>query len=1554
MGGSEEGVGRRAIAIVILLLIYPQMSFFTEALDSRSTTVWSGTVNLPDGYTVNSQDILVVQEGTNIQLGDDKHIQVDGRVNFQGTEDNPITIDSIFGKHDGIVFNQSSLNLGSRIDNITIDDSEFGITIYASNPIINNVLVNNADRVAIDLFDGASPQISNLTINGGGQDIHGSSTSWRYGIGLSVGANSAPVVDGLIANGLITRGLNYWGNSGGILSNLQISNVSGATMSIPAGIWIEDSRPLITGTQISRSDNGIYVRHITQNWLTRPNFNDIIIDDSMYRGVMVEQYNHSQFSNLPAHAAFQDLVIRGTGGPGAKTPGLGFAAFEVNTSGVIIDNAIIEDNPVVGFKAYLIGSSTIINDMSLDNNGKPSLSTPINDRAGIFLRSVNWAPVMNNLVVTNSSGSGVLMWKGGIIGNDWLLENNGGSGADFREFHPDISIIRSRNNADHGVSVRDSSNVELEYIETMNNGIGATMPQYGSGIWFDEANDIMSGGKNVTCYNCFSINDQYGIVARNSVDLQLLSVEVHNPISGAGLDIDNSGISNGGNVVIDDLRININSSEYGIKMNDVNALISGLDISGANGGVYWSAGDAVSSLISNSVISGVGGTCFEIINHYELIASNIGLTCENGSKPNIDSSFVNFTNSGFITGTSFESTFHLSSDSHLRWISSGPIDTPTFDSDSNIFDVMWFVEVHVINQINRNIPFAQVNLSFDEWQSPFNQTLPYIGIGNFGPFINQRWTPVEGWSDPNRVFVGCDYDGVHNDTSGLILSDDLQIICRLELQNQPPFIIWKTPEDESEFPSGSTIDLDAISSWDLDNDTLSYTWTSDIDGDLYLSCTGSSSSSNSSDNGSFLRVNDPPFTIDGCLSDGNQEITLEVCDNQGNCVSETRTIELFNRPPSLSVSTSPGISSWGIMHLGKTANATISLNGSSDPEDDQLSCWIETTYGFSTTQEGDCPMLFDIGFPGAPNEFILTVYLSDGNNPAVTWSFTVRLFNEVPNAKFDILRAGDTSSNIVTLDGTMVVDPEGDRVRYQFWSDIDGLLAEGMTPVDLVEWQGWLTKGIHTITMYASDDRNGHLNTWTSESKAISVNNSIPVAIISNPNDGILTDSGTLLRFDSIGSGDWDLSCGDLPNNGAGYICNPSSNSSTDLVSVIWESNRLSEPFGMGWVVEVRLPEGFHTITMTIDDGSGNSDSFSIDVRVDESAPLLLLDSPIPDAEVLSNAPVLFDFRRSFDPDGDTFTVSVYSDLMLEPVLFEKNTDYWYNDYLPAGNHELTFELRDSTDRVRIHKQILNVMETAPIAVIDGIIDGQYIPPGTTLVLDASKSYDYDDDIVLFQWTTGDSTFLGDREIIEINLNPGAVRLDLLVKDSRGATSTTSVNLTIGSSSPILSELTIIPNSLISDEPSSVIVTVLLDDPDGTTSEVSGEMSAGGDKMLLNFNDEGIDGDQIANDGIWTFRGIWLVSNSDWALVKIWAIDGDFVSPMLTENVEVEVPESQSLVEWLSSSGLPYLVIIMIIFIVAGTIWNKNRKDAIRRDLEMIESWSTFDSRELDDDFNAD
>ena len=1544
---------RRAIFLVSILLfssvIFAPMT--SLASFSKSTTVWNGTINLVDGYTVESGEILIVEAGTEINLGDDKDILIAGRITIQGSSSSPVILNSIIGNHDGLIFNSSSNGLGSIIDNLTIRNSEYGITIYGSNPTINNLTVENADLVAIDLFDSASPRINDLIIEGGGQDIP-LNTNWRKGIGLSVGASSSPIVNGALINDLVTRGLNYWGNSGGIISNLHVSNISGATTTIAAGIWVEDSLPLIIDSSVKRSDNGIYVRHITQGWNTRPTFTNVIVEDSQYRGVMVEQYNHSQFSNLPMNAVFTNLIIRGTGGIDAKTPGLGIAALDVNTSGIKIEGALIENNPVVGFRAYMIDSSMIVNNLTLLGNGENGLSVPFNDRAGLFWRSSNWGtsgpPTLNNLVVRNSSGPGILLWKGGVRGTNWETSENGASGVDFREFHPDVNAIQSMNNTGHGVSVRDSSNVELEYIVTSGNGVGSLSANLGSGFYFDESNDVVSGGKNVSCYVCTSIDDNYGITVEDSIDLQLDTLTIINSINSPAFSADNSGLSQNGNIIINDILIYSNSTDpdsYAIELNDVDAEISNLEIQVDNKGLYWDAEGSLVSYLNDSIIDSQNtDSCLDLVDHSELLINNTGLRCN--SSPSIDASFVNMTNSFFYSNSSSKN-FLMKSSSHLRWISSSVMDTPSFQSDDNIVDEMWFVETHVLNQYLNHIPFSSVNLSFDNYESEYFQILPYEGIDILGPFIGERWTPISGWSEVNNVHTGCDYDLVHNDSESFELNSDKVVNCILEISNQPPFIIWTTPEDESVYPSGSQIAFNATESWDLDYDDLTYTWTSSIDGSL-AGDWGPNCFANS--NGSLHYAN---FWLgnSNCLSDGLHQITLEVCDDQGHCSTESRQIELTNLPPLLTVDTTPDISAWGTLYLGKTASVNIDLTGTSDPENDELSCWIRVSYEQNDTFLQDCPGQINKTFPFAPNQFSVTVFATDGINSPVTWTFNVELFNELPIASFEIITTGTKSQDILSLDGTNTFDPEGDEIKFEFWSDIDGLIDSGVTPENSIEWSGTLSKGTHLITMYASDDIPNHAGRWTSSEKTLVIENSPPVALISFPNEGYSTDSGFLIPFDASGSGDWDIACLDLENS-TGIICNHFSESSKDLVSVLWQSNLISEPIGSEWKFEARLPAGEHEISLIIDDGDGGNAVFSTSITVDEAAPVLVLTSPEESIDVYSNLPVLFDFRDSFDPDGDDFTVSIFSDLIESPILENKTNDYWYNDYIPAGNHVLSFVLTDSTGKSSIYYQELNVFETSPVAGIRDFSDGQYIPPGREIILNASPSFDYDNDIILYEWSLGDGTSIGNKEQVSIYFPPGPVRINLIVTDSRGASDSISINLTIGASSPVLSELIITPNSLVFDQVNPIFVTVKLEDLDGTTQMLFCKFKAGVIDREFQLRDDGTEGDLIAGDNIWTLETALLIDDGGTAKVEVWAIDGEIVSPVLIELLPIESDDERNLISWLFSGGLPLLLVLITISVIIGILYSVQRRKELAKDLEMIESWSTFDPRELDDEFN--
>ena len=1533
-----------AATLVVLFLLAPLISS-TSAGMARSTTVWSGNVSLPDGYLVESNQVLVIQAGTTVLLGDGERLGVDGRLTVEGTSSSPVTFGSISGDHQGIQFNSSSSNMGSVLDNVTITDSEFGITIYSSNPTISNLTVLNADRVAVDLFSGASPRINDLVIDGGGQDIHGTSLSWRYGIGISAGDFSSPIVRGAHIENLVTRGVNMWYNSGGLWSDISIHNVSGSTLAPSSGIWVEDSIPLFTNSNVSRSDNGIIVRHISDDSTTRPTFLDTKVEDSQYRGVLVERQDHSNFSNLETNAVFESLEIRGTGGPNAKTPGLGIgAAFDLNTSGARVSDAIIEGNAIVGFRAYTTDSSTHISNLTIRDNG-PQLPASFHDGAGLLFRSTSWTgkgpAEIHGLSVQNSSGSGVVMAKGGVIGSNWTISDNSGDGASFVEFHPRVENLLTERNYRHGLSVIDSSNVELSQIQSFQNGLASSE---GAGLYFQGSNYVMSGGKNVSCNSCSSNGDHSGLVVRDSIDVQLTSITVVSSVSEPAVDIDNSGTIFPGNVIIDDMMVDSDSSNYSVMLNQVDANISGLDLSG-EGGMFWEAKGTVTSHLSNSVIWDSPSHCLDLRSHTELIVVGTTLICD-ASAPTLDNSIANFTASSLDQDAGASSSFEMNSSSHLRWISSGPLLTPENTEDDNILDVMWSMEVHTINQNLLNIPFANVNISFSQFDDDLDAIQPYQGVGEYGPFVGKRWTPLQGWSENNSAFVGCEYDSVHNDTAEIVIDDDKTVYCRMELSNQPPFIQWSSPLDEEQFSSGSEIQFDAIESWDLDFDALTFSWTSSIDGDLALACPESSNGNHSS----FIAN----FNGSGCLSDGNHQVTLEVCDSQGQCTNETREIELVNLPPVLSVKTTPSISSWGVLFLGETASLTVSLNGTFDPEGADLWCWVEASYESGPDPDPNspfCQMEIVRSFIGAPEEeFTASVFAFDGVNPAVSWTFEVNLFNEIPEPVMGISRTGESSADWVHIDGTGTSDPEGDEVRFEFHSDIDGLLASGTSTSGSLEWMGTLSKGTHKITMKSSDDQPEHVGQWKTSEETLIVSNSVPNARISSPADSLLTDSSEVILLGATGSGDWDLYCGELPSNGSGLLCNPDAPSSSELVSVIWESNISEAPLGGSWNVETRLPAGDHEITLTLDDGSGPVQD-QVFVTVTESAPVLVLDSPVPGIEVTSNLPVLFDFRPSIDYDGDEFTVSVSSDLM-GTILEDKTSDNWYNDYLVAGMHNLTFVLEDDNGMVRTHFQEITVLETAPVAVISGMDNGQYLPPGQMAILSAEDSIDYDGDIVLYEWRI-DGEVVSDSMSFNQSFPPGPVRIDLMVKDSRGDESITSINLTVGSSSPELFDLTVSVQRVEDGVPTEVTTTVRLEDEDGTTQTVRGELLAGGASQVMFFQDDGTRGDAVAGDGIWSSRSSWVVSGGDWARVEVWAIDGDLVSPGQVHTVPIVEPSSGGLEAWVSSFGIPTLVISIAGLSIAGLFYRRRSLAEIAKDIEVIESWSTFDPREMDEQFDS-
>ena len=177
-------------------------------------------------------------------------------------------------------------------------------------------------------------------------------------------------------------------------------------------------------------------------------------------------------------------------------------------------------------------------------------------------------------------------------------------------------------------------------------------------------------------------------------------------------------------------------------------------------------------------------------------------------------------------------------------------------------------------------------------------------------------------------------------------------------------------------------------------------------------------------------------------------------------------------------------------------------------------------------------------------------------------------------------------------------------MRFEIHSSIDGTLTSG-TGLNSLDYYGHLSKGMHEITLHVSDYNTENIEQWNSVSTNLFVSNSEPRVTISENIINSEMDSSDIISFELIDSGDWDLSCNDLPNNGSGFYCNPNSTHSSDIVSVLWESDLISDPISNSWELETRLSSGTHNISISINDGHGQTVSDYIIITISESAPII-------------------------------------------------------------------------------------------------------------------------------------------------------------------------------------------------------------------------------------------------------------------------------------------------------------------------------------------------------------
>ena len=642
----------------------------------------------------------------------------------------------------------------------------------------------------------------------------------------------------------------------------------------------------------------------------------------------------------------------------------------------------------------------------------------------------------------------------------------------------------------------------------------------------------------------------------------------------------------------------------------------------------------------------------------------------------------------------------------------------------------WPVEVWVRNLVGNGVPYASVDLSFTAVAPA--RTLPADVNGHMVlDDAIARVIDTNGASAYGNLNVTCTYAGVS--TSVEVLFDDATTVyCDLPLSNQAPFVNWTSPEDELTFPSNGEVLFDASTSWDIDNDPLTFKWTSSIDGDLFASCTqvpeGAPFTANSNDS-------------NGCsLSDGVHLITLQVCDPT-HCVIQRRTIELVNLAPVIVVDFEPELNPWSELVMPQTGTVTINTTGTADPEGDVFYCGLEFDGYAGQTPPLDASnpcateltWTFNHVLDDTPPVFQLTVIAWDdlGNND--TYTVPVMLYNEVPEPSFTVTRDSNASSSMVTLDASTVSDPEGNPLTYTWSSNVDGVLSEGEGPT-FSTWSGWLSRGMHVLSLSVNDNRPEHVGTPRSTTVLLDVDDSLPRAVIASPSDGDVVESADLLSFSAEGSGDWDASCSTFPTNMSWWCVPGEPAGGSQYLNVVWTSDldgRLT-PEGVDWLLfDARLSAGNHTITLSVDDGLHDPVEATMTIEVLTSAPVLEVTTPLPGHNQSSSQPLAIDARGSFDADGDAFTMSVTVDD--ERLLDGVDASRLHQIWLPSGQHDVTFVLEDSTGAVRTGVVPVTLDPSPPTAMVLSPDDLASFAPGAEVLL-ADGSVDRDGDLVNREW----------------------------------------------------------------------------------------------------------------------------------------------------------------------------------------------------------------------------
>ncbi len=463
---------------------------------------------------------------------------------------------------------------------------------------------------------------------------------------------------------------------------------------------------------------------------------------------------------------------------------------------------------------------------------------------------------------------------------------------------------------------------------------------------------------------------------------------------------------------------------------------------------------------------------------------------------------------------------------------------------------------------------------------------------------------------------------------------------------------------------------------------------------------------------------------------GSFKVTVTVTDDAGLTGRSQATKTISDRPPVASFSESSSTVLTG-------ASISFDASTSNDPDGSIV------TYSWAFGDGGsDTGLVVSHSYARA-GTYVVTLTVTDDNGSSNSVTSTKTISDRPPGASFsESLSAAPTGTSI-GFDASASSDPDGSIAIYA-WQ-----FGDGSTGAGVASSHGFAAAGTYTVTLTVTDD-SGNTN---SVSGLKTIIDRPPVAGFNESSTSVPT--GTPVQFDASISSDADGT----------------------IAAYSWLFGDGSTGSGVTTSHSYSVA-GPYTVTLTVTDDSGNTDTASALKTIVDRPPLASFSESATTSLTLNG--ISFDASASSDADG---TIVSFAWNFGDGTMGTGQTTS--HSYATAGTYKVTLTVTDDSSNSGTATATKTNTDRLPVARFSE--SATQALTQAAISFDASASSDVDGNIAIYAWNFGDGSTGSGSAVSHAYARAGSYTVNLTVTDDSGSTGTASAVKSIGDRPPVAS-----------------------------------------------------------------------------------------------------------------------------------------------------------------------